>query len=532
MNNFAQATSEEILADFGRSRSEPIFRELVKRHLPLVYNTALRVTNGDKHLAEDVAQIVFTDLAAKSARFSGGNLVAGWLHQHTWFTASKLIRTERRRLQREQQSMDMQDPQNQTEIDPQVRPILDEALTGLKPEDRDALVLRFFERADFGRVGRLLGVSEDAAQKRVSRALEKLRGVLSARGVSISISALTAALSAEASAMPMTLAQTISAGALAGGVAASGTVAGFFATTKFKIAATGALIAGLSIPLVSQQQTISSLRHENRSLRSNASELERLRADNAQLKAQTFSPEDVQRMNREFSELQRLRGEVTLLRRQFAGGTNAPAPSEEREPVEESQAPQLLFEARIAELTHERMTELLAEGFPPVGNQRDFTLLLSPDKAEEFIRLLEQSEGVDIVSAPRVTTVDGREAAIAVTEELSLPDGKTLPLGLTLNVLGSLGTDHASVTLKVKVQMTEFLGWGNEAQTVPRMRTRQAEQQAVLHPGQTLVMGRSVSKADGDEAEAKLQIYSICSTFIDRAGNVWKSRGELRSAVE
>src|SRR6186997_1160648 len=58
------ATSEELLGDFARNRSEAAFRELVQRHLPLVYNTAVRVANGDQHLAEDIAQMVFTDLAA------------------------------------------------------------------------------------------------------------------------------------------------------------------------------------------------------------------------------------------------------------------------------------------------------------------------------------------------------------------------------------------------------------------------------------------------------------------------------------
>ena len=45
---------------------------------------------------------------------------------------------------------------------------LDESLNQLKPSDLDALVLRFLKRQDFRAVGRALGISEDAAQKRVS----------------------------------------------------------------------------------------------------------------------------------------------------------------------------------------------------------------------------------------------------------------------------------------------------------------------------------------------------------------------------
>src|SRR5688572_13878814 len=102
-----KGSSEELLADYATRRREEVFGELVRRHLGLVYNTALRVANGDAHLAEDVAQTVFSDLARKAGSISSGTVVAGWLYQHTWFTASKMIRTERRRQVREEASIDM-----------------------------------------------------------------------------------------------------------------------------------------------------------------------------------------------------------------------------------------------------------------------------------------------------------------------------------------------------------------------------------------------------------------------------------------
>jgi hypothetical protein len=90
----------------------------------------------------------------------------------------------------------------------EVAPELDDAINSLQQEDRDAIVLRFFERQDFRAIGEAIGGSENAAQKRVTRALEKLRHLLAERGVALSAAALMTALSSEAIATaPTTLAE-------------------------------------------------------------------------------------------------------------------------------------------------------------------------------------------------------------------------------------------------------------------------------------------------------------------------------------
>jgi len=60
----------ELLAVFARTRSEDAFAELVRRHVNLVYSTALRRVNGDTHLAQDVSQAVFADLAQRASSLS------------------------------------------------------------------------------------------------------------------------------------------------------------------------------------------------------------------------------------------------------------------------------------------------------------------------------------------------------------------------------------------------------------------------------------------------------------------------------
>ncbi|MGH7967211.1 MAG: RNA polymerase sigma factor, partial [Limisphaerales bacterium] len=175
--------SQQLLAEFARNGSDPAFRELVRRYIDLVFSTALRLVGGDSHRAEDVVQMVFLDLARQSARLASNTLLGGWLHRDTCFVASKLMRGERRRERREQQAAVMS-ALNQTNADfARVAPVLDEAINELREDDRKAILLRFYERRDLRSVGEALGSSENAAQKRVTRALAELHVLLTRRGV-------------------------------------------------------------------------------------------------------------------------------------------------------------------------------------------------------------------------------------------------------------------------------------------------------------------------------------------------------------
>ena len=142
-------------------------------------------------------------------------MLGGWLHEHTRFVAGKLMRTERRRQLRERQAAEMNAIEDHSESNlAQVAPVLDEAIGQLDAEDRTAILLRFFERKDFRSVGEALGSSEDAARKRVDRALEKLHVLLKHRGATLSAAALGTALATEAvTAAPAGLAATISSAA-------------------------------------------------------------------------------------------------------------------------------------------------------------------------------------------------------------------------------------------------------------------------------------------------------------------------------
>jgi RNA polymerase sigma factor (sigma-70 family) len=186
----------QLLRRYAANASDEAFGQLVDRHVNLVHSAALRLVNGDAHLAHDVAQLVFTNLARKAAALPPDVVLAGWLHRDTCFTALEILRKERRRRAREHQAVAM----NEIERDSRssewqsIRPLIDDALNQLHPTDRDALLLRFFEQCSLVEIGRRLGFGESGASRRVSRALDKLRELLAKRGVTTTASALSVAL--------------------------------------------------------------------------------------------------------------------------------------------------------------------------------------------------------------------------------------------------------------------------------------------------------------------------------------------------
>jgi RNA polymerase sigma factor (sigma-70 family) len=212
-------TDNELLREYAQSGSEPAFKELVQRHVNMVYATALRETGATPHLAEDLAQSVFLELARKAKSLEQHPALAGWLYSCVRLTAANARRAEHRRQRRQQEYQAMaelhssESPESSWQ---QIRPVLDDALHELGETDRAALVLRFFENLSLREVGTYLGINENAARMRVDRALDKLQELLSRRGITSTSSALAAALVAGAVvSAPAGLAATITTTAMA-----------------------------------------------------------------------------------------------------------------------------------------------------------------------------------------------------------------------------------------------------------------------------------------------------------------------------
>ncbi len=168
------------------------FERIFLAQWPRIHATLTRLV-GDADEAEDLALETFWRLYQRPPRDRAAGL-GGWLHRHACFVASKTMRSERRRLARERQAVEMNSMEDHSAASlASVTPILDDAINQLGSEDRAAIMLRFFEQNDFASVGAALGSNEEAARKRVNRALDKLEVLLKRRGVALSATALAAA---------------------------------------------------------------------------------------------------------------------------------------------------------------------------------------------------------------------------------------------------------------------------------------------------------------------------------------------------
>ncbi len=321
----------DLLGQFTRDHSQDAFAALVGRHVNLVYSVALRQVRSPQ-LAEEVAQSVFIDLARNAGKLNnptgGTPILTAWLYQVTRRAAIDVVRRESRRQLREQIAVEM-NTMNATASDWMgIEPLLDDAMAALEETDRGAVLLRYFENKSLREVGEALGTSDDTAQKRVSRAVERLREFFTKRGVTVGASGLVIVISANAvQAAPVGLAITIStAAALTGTAVSTSTV---IATTKTVamttlqkalITTAVAVLAGTGIYEARQAST---LRGQNQLLQQQQAPLmEQIRRlqqerDDA-TNQQALLAAETAKIKSHNLELLKLRDEVRLLREQLS----------------------------------------------------------------------------------------------------------------------------------------------------------------------------------------------------------------------
>ncbi|MEO5803510.1 MAG: sigma-70 family RNA polymerase sigma factor [Verrucomicrobiota bacterium] len=324
-----------LVREFAASQSEPAFAELVQRHVGLVHSAAMRQV-GDMHLAEEIAQAVFIILARKAPKLGPKTILSAWLYRTARYAAADALTARRRRQAREQEAH-MQSILNEPDSDSwkQLAPLLDDAMAQLGETDRAALVLRYFENKSAGEIAGELRMGEEAAQKRVARALEKLRAIFVKQGVTLSVVALGGTIAANSvQAVPAGLTATISAATMKGAAVAisvttlvNGTIKTISMTTIQKTLITAAIIASVATPLVIQHQAQVKLRDENQSLRQQLDQQSQLAAENERLSdliAKTAQTNPQLLPKDQFNELLRLRGEVGRLRTEEASQVNDP----------------------------------------------------------------------------------------------------------------------------------------------------------------------------------------------------------------
>src|SRR5688500_1246130 len=226
----------ELLRRYADERSEAAFAELVQRYIGFVYAAALRQLGGATHRAEEVTQLVFIALARKSRMLSGRRQLAGWLYTSAHYACAKLKRAEQRRQQRELEAFTMNETMSDADLNAdweRLRPVLDDAMQELKSDDREVILMRFFQGRRFADVGKEFWLSEDAARMRVEREIGKLRVLLERRRITSTSAALGFVLANQpAIAVPTALTATVTSAAMS---AASSAVAGAAAAAVFSM---------------------------------------------------------------------------------------------------------------------------------------------------------------------------------------------------------------------------------------------------------------------------------------------------------
>jgi RNA polymerase sigma factor (sigma-70 family) len=321
-------TDQQLLRDYADHGSETAFAELVRRHVDFVYSAALRMVRA-AHLAEDVTQGVFVALAQNTRQLTDRAVLSGWLHLTARNLAANAVRADVRRRAREQEAAAMNQLLS-AESDvawEQIAPHLDAALGELSEPDHEAVLLRYFEKKSAPEMAGILGISEEAAQKRVSRAVERLREFFSKRNVAIGASGLAVLISANAvQSAPVGLAMAISSAAavLAGTTVSTSTaivatkVIAMTTLQKTLVTATVAVLAGAGIY---EARQAAQLREQNQTLQQQqaplTAQVQRLQtnyADATNRLAGLLAENARSKSNSNEAELLKLRSEVTHLK--------------------------------------------------------------------------------------------------------------------------------------------------------------------------------------------------------------------------
>jgi RNA polymerase sigma factor (sigma-70 family) len=245
-------TDDQLLREYVQSKSADAFGELAARHTHWVYSGALRQVR-DPHIAEDVAQAVFIILAQKAPKLAVNTVLNAWLFQVTRYASGHALRANARRTRHERMAATMLPETSNPNADStwqQIQPSLDEMVGLLRHDDRQAILLRFYQQKSMADVGAALNVSEDAAKKRVAKALERLRHMLRGKGVAIPAAGLGVAMiagttqSAPAAVVASCSAGTAPPASVAAGLIARKTISAMF-TAKIKFTAAAILLATL-----------------------------------------------------------------------------------------------------------------------------------------------------------------------------------------------------------------------------------------------------------------------------------------------
>jgi RNA polymerase sigma-70 factor, ECF subfamily len=161
----------------------------VRRHQRPVISLLFRLT-GDRALAEDLAQETFVKAFRNLAAFDATRRLSAWVLRIAHNVGIDAMRRRRIRTvsidaTANRESSHVAEPGVSTP-DPierdALKRALENAMATLRPDQREAIVLRYEEGLSFEEIGQVLGIPEATARSHVHRARKALARLLSAAG--------------------------------------------------------------------------------------------------------------------------------------------------------------------------------------------------------------------------------------------------------------------------------------------------------------------------------------------------------------
>jgi RNA polymerase sigma factor (sigma-70 family) len=466
---FKEMTSDlDLLRQYTQENSQDAFSEIVRRHVDLVYSAALRQVRSPQ-LAEEVAQSVFADLAKEAHKLKSETILTAWLYAVARRTAIDTVRKESRRQLREQIAVEMNDMNATADDWSQIAPLLDDAMTALDETDRTAILLRFFENKSLREVGESLAISDDAAQKRVSRAVESLREFFSKQRLAIGAGGLAVLISANAvKAAPVGLAGTILRATLA-----TTPIIGMTLAHKIFLGGMIAAAVATGVYAVHLQSQIGSLERQNASLSGQIAQLQQERDDAMNQLA------DLQQENKQSqadrTDLLRLRGEVTRLRNR----QTAPQAAPEVETNNADSAPiQIHIKAIFLYMPTEEVEWLPG---PQVGGGK--AGFLAKQQFKIILKALQEATDVEELAEPEATTIEGRQTQIRATSFFGA-FGQKVEVGPILDLQCYFSTNSSGFNLNLIPSLIGMTGDSSQ----PKFQVLETTNQMSLAPDQTAVV--------------------------------------------
>ncbi|HSK17710.1 MAG TPA: RNA polymerase sigma factor [Longimicrobiales bacterium] len=177
----AQASADTALVERARSGDEDAREQLVRRYLPDVYRTTVRVL-GDPDLAQDAAQDAFVNAMGGLPRFRGDASFRTWLLRIA-INAARSV--GRRNGRRREVSLVLAENEPTGKPDPARRAVnvteserAERALDGLPTKQRLAVALRVQQGLSYTEIASSLNCSEGAARVNYHLGVKKLRELL------------------------------------------------------------------------------------------------------------------------------------------------------------------------------------------------------------------------------------------------------------------------------------------------------------------------------------------------------------------